>query len=371
LSSPRIAYHLAGLAAAVVAIGAVAGLAITSSSKAREETAARTRAAALGPHVRVAMVHPSQGTRDLRLQAEAQPYASVTLYAKIAGYLRSIKVDKGDRVRKDQVIAVLESPELDQQVRAAQADARNKEVIAKRARALVGSGVVSQQDFDSAIAGSEVAEATLKSLSEQQSYAVLKAPFDGTVTARFADDGALLQGATSSQTTALPVVTVAQLDKLRVYAYVDQRDAAVIEDGTVAEVSLPERPGTTFPGSITRRSKELDPRTRTMLVEVDLDNRKHLIVPGSFVQVILKIPGPALVDVPAQALVLRGTNTFVAVVTPENRVRFQAVKVFDHDGARVRILEGLEGSERVAISLGEDVEDGGQVQPLTEPKARD
>ncbi|HTP53174.1 MAG TPA: efflux RND transporter periplasmic adaptor subunit [Anaeromyxobacteraceae bacterium] len=373
MSSPRYrtAYYLAGIGAAAAAVAAVVGLALTSSSRARAETAARIRAAERGPHVQVASVRAAQGTRDLRLQAEAQPYASVTLYAKISGYLRSIKVDKGDRVRKDQVIAVLESPELDQQVRGARADALNKEVMAKRARALVGSGVVSQQDFDSAIAGSEVAEATLKSLTEQQSYEILRSPFDGTVTARFADDGALLQAATSSQTTALPVVTIADIDRLRIYAYVDQREAAFVADGTAAQVSIPERPGTTFPGVVTRRANELDARTRTMLVEVDLDNRKHLIVPGSFVEVTLRVPGPTLVDVPAQALVLRGTKTFVAVVTPDNHVRFRPVKLFDHDGTRVRVLEGLEGSERVALSLGEDVEDGGPVQPLAEEKARD
>ncbi len=367
----RAAYYVVGLAAVLVAVGGVLGMAFTSRARVREETETRTQAVARGPRVRVVAAEHSAGARELHLQAEAQPYATVTLYAKISGYLRSIKVDKGERVKKDQVVAVLESPEIDQQVLAAQADARNKAVMAKRAEALVGSGVVSRQDYDSAIAGSEVAEATLKSLAQQQGYEVLRAPFDGTVTARFADEGALLQSATSAQTSALPVVTVSQVDRLRVYAYVNQSDAAFIEDGGEAQVSTPERPGAVLKAKVARRSHELDPRTRTMLVEVDLDNRDHLIVPGSFVQVTLKIPGPPLVEVPAQALVLRGTSTFVAVVTPEDRVHFQPVKLLDHDGTRVRIVEGLTGSERVALSLGEDVQDGGRVQPLPEGKARD
>jgi len=366
----KAAYHLAGVAAAGLAVLGVVAMAVTSSSRAREETAARTQAVEAGPHVRVVPVEKSSGTRELLLQGEAQPYASVTLYAKISGYLRSIKVDKGDRVRKDQVIAVLESPELDQQVLAAQADARNKEVMANRAKALVGSGVVSQQDHDSAVAGSEIAEATLKSLVKQQGYEVLRAPFDGTVTARFADDGALLQSATSAQTSALPVVTVAQVDRLRVYAYVNQSDAARIRDGDSAQVRTPERPGAVVAARVARRSQALDPRTRTMLVEVDLDNRDGRIVPGSFVSVALEIAGPALVQVPAEALVLRGNRTFVAVVTSDDRVRFQAVKLLDHDGVRARVLEGLEGSERVALNLGEEVEDGGRVQPMP-AKARD
>jgi len=369
-SRGKTAYHVAGVAAAILAIAGVLAMALTSSSRAREEAATRTRTLSLGPHVRVVPVERGSGSKELVLQGEAQAYASVTLYAKISGYLRSIKVDKGDRVRKDQVIAVLESPELDQQVLAARADARNKEVMAKRARALVGSGVVSQQDHDSAIAGSEIADATLQALLKQQDYEVLRAPFDGTVTARFADDGALLQSATNAQTSALPVVTVAQVNRLRVYAYVNQSDAAFIRDGDQAVVRTPERPNASLVARVARRSQALDPRTRTMLVEVDLDNRDGLIVPGSFVSVTLRIPGPPLVQVPAAALVLRGNRTFVAVVTPDDRIRFQPVRILDHDGVRARVLEGLEGSERVALNLGEDVEDGGRVQPVP-AKARD
>ena len=369
-SAQRRAYYAAGVVAAAAAVGGVVAMALVSSARARAEMESRTQALARGPRVRVAPVARSSGARDIVLQAEAQPFASVTLYAKISGYLRAIKVDKGDRVRKDQLIAVLESPELDQQVLAARADARNKEVIAKRAQSLVGSGVVSRQDFDSALAGAEVADATLKSLAQQQGYEILRAPFDGVVTARFADDGALLQSATSAQTSALPVVTVAEVDRLRVYAYVNQSDASFIRDGDAARIAIPERPGVTLEARVARRSRVLDPKTRTMLVEIDLENRDGLIVPGSFVQATLHIPGPPLVEVPATALVLRGTNTFVAVVGPDDHVRFQPVKLFDHDGTRVRVAEGLDGSERVALSLGEDVENGGAVQPVREEKAQ-
>jgi len=362
----RRLYYAAGLLAAAAAVGGVAGMAIVTSSRARAEMESRTHALARGPRVQVVPVRRSSGAREISVQAEAQPFASVTLYAKISGYLRSIKVDKGDHVRKDQVVAVLESPELDQQVLAAKADARNKEVMAQRAQALVGSGVVSRQDFDSAIAGSEVAGATLESLSKQQGYEVLRAPFDGVVTARYADDGALLQSATSAQTSALPLVTVAQVDRLRVYSYVNQSDASFIRDGDLVRITVPERPGVALDARVTRRSRVLDPKTRTMLVEVDLDNREGLIVPGSFVQATLRIPGPELVEVPATALVLRGANTFVAVVGQDDRVRFRPVTLFDHDGSRVRVTAGLDGSEQVALNLGEDVESGGAVQPLRE-----
>ncbi len=368
-TKPSVAYYVAGVLAMVVVVGGVGLLAFTRSSATRVEAREREATLALGPHVRVAKTGHSEPERDVTVQAEAQPYASVTLYAKIAGYLRNIKVDKGDRVTKGQVLAIIESPELDQQYLAAQADAINKRINAKRAKALVGPGVVSAQDYDTAVASADVADATQAAAADERGYETLRAPFDGTVTARYADPGALMQSAASAQTSALPVVTVAQVDRLRIYAYLDQRDATFIREGQQADVALSERPGTAFKGTVTRLSHALDAKTRTMLVEVDLDNKEGLIVAGSFVQVTLKIPVPSLVQVPVAALVLRGISPFVAVVGDDNRVTFAPVKLAGDDGKMARVLEGLKGDERVALNLGEDVPEGGLVQPLAEEGA--
>jgi RND family efflux transporter MFP subunit len=364
-----IGYYVAGVIAMAVVVGGVCFLAFTRSSEARTEGREREATLALGPHVRVTTVGHSAPQREVTVEAEAQPYATVTQYAKIAGYLRVIKVDKGDRVTKGEVLAVVESPELDQQYLAAQADAQNKRITEKRAKALVGPGVVSQQDYDTAAATADVADATQRAAADERGYEVLRAPFDGTVTARYADPGALMQSATSAQTSALPVVTVSQVDHLRIYAYLDQRDATFIREGQEADVALAERPGTAFKGKVTRLSHELDPKTRTMLVEVDLDNKEGLIVPGSFVQVTLKIPVPSLVQLPVAALVIRGLSPFVAVVGDDNRVTFAPVKLAGDDGKMARVLEGLKGNERVALNVGEDVAEGGLIQPLTEEGA--
>jgi RND family efflux transporter MFP subunit len=349
-----------------IVVGGVCFLAFTRSSEARVEGRDREAALALGPHVRVTSVGRSPPQRDVTVEAEAQPYASVTLYAKISGYLRSIKVDKGDKVTKGQVMAIIESPELDQQYLAAEADAQNKRVTAKRAKALVGPGVVSQQDYDTATATANVADATQRAAADERGYETLRAPFDGTVTARYADPGALLQSATGAQTGALPVITVAQVDRLRVYAYLDQRDATFIREGEEADVTLEERPGAHFKGTVTRMSHDLDPKTRTMLVEVDLDDKEGLIVPGSFVQVTLKIPVPSFPQIPVAALAIRGVAPFVAVVGDDNRIRYVPVKLAGDDGKVARVLEGLQGNERVALNVGEDVAEGGLIQPLAE-----
>jgi membrane fusion protein (multidrug efflux system) len=360
----------AGIVAVALVVGGVTLIALTRSSAVRGEARRRDHLVALGPHVRVVSVGRSPPERDLTVEADAQPYATVTLYAKISGYLRSITVDKGDRVKKGQVVAEIESPELDLQDVAAAADARNKRSTAERDKSLVGPGVVSTQEYDTAVANADVAEASQKSLSRQRGYETLRAPFDGTVTARYADVGALVQSAASAQTSALPVVTIAQIDTLRIYAYLAQREAAFVHEGDEAEVTLAERPGTALPAKVTRLSHELDPKTRTMLVEIDLDNRQQLIVPGSFVRVKFKVPVPSLLEVPVAALVLRGTAPFVGVVASDNRVHFRPVKIADDDGSRARILEGLHGDERIALNLGEEVAEDGLVQPLPEEAPR-
>ena len=170
-----------GLAAGgVVLIGARRSQAVHAEEHERAETVAR------GARVRVATVGRSPAVRRLVLQGEARPFAEVTLYAKVSGYLHNLKVDKGDRVKANQVLATIESPELDDQFRAVEADAKNKRLTEKRYSALAPSGVVAAQEVDLARASADVAEATKAGLSTQRGYRIIRAPFNGTVTARFA-----------------------------------------------------------------------------------------------------------------------------------------------------------------------------------------
>jgi RND family efflux transporter MFP subunit len=335
------------------------------SSQAREGVEARAQLRAAGPKVAVVKAGRSSPTRRVEVQAEARPYATVTLYAKVSGYLAEIRVDKGDRVKKGDVLARIEAPEIDKQVLAAKADAKNKRVNAERALNLVKPGVVSQQDSDLAVASADVAEAQEQALAVQSRYEVLKAPFDGVVTARYADPGALLQAATGSVTSAQPLVTISDVDRLRVYSYVDQQDAPYVKAGDPVEIALPlDRPRTSIAGKVARVSDELDPKTRMMLVEVDLDNHEGKIVAGSFVREVLQLSAPSLTTVPVAALVLRANAPFVAVVGSDGKVKYRPVKLADQDGLTARLYEGVAEGELVALNLGDSLIDGARVQPV-------
>jgi RND family efflux transporter MFP subunit len=354
--------YLAGVGALLLTVLGVWGISARRSARASAEADSRQRAQSRGPRVRVAGVAISPAARTLVLQGEAHPFQTVTLYAKVSGYLTSMRVDKGDRVRTGQLIATIASPEIEQQYLGAMADARNKRINAERTTALAPAGVVSKQELDSAQASAEVAEATRSSLGSQRDYRNIRAPFDAVVTARFADPGALIQSAANGQSGAVPVVTVSDTDRLRVYVYLDQSSAALVRVGDRAEVRLAERPGWSRVAQVTRVAGELAPRTRTMLTEIDVDNRDGQILAGSYVEVVLQVKTPARPEIPVEGLVMRGEKAFVALVDQGSLVHFRPVVVADDDGKVVRLADGIHPGERVALSLGNEVEEGARVE---------
>lgn len=306
--------------------------------------------------------------RMVTLPGEARPYATVTLYAKVSGYIKEIRVDKGDKVRADQIIAIIESPELTRQYDAAVADAKNKRLDAERALQLFNTGAVSAQSYHGSETTAEIAEKTAASLLAQKEYLTVRAPFSGTITARFVDPGALVQAATGAQTSALPIVTLSETDRLRVYAYPDQKTASLVRVGDQAEVSDTARPDVKLTATVSRTSGELDLKTRTLLVEIDCDNRADLILAGSFVQVTLHLRMPPQVEIPAQALIIRGKNTLVGVITPDNKVSLRPVQIYESDGIKVRLSSGVQEGEKVALDLGQSAEEGLQVRPSTKER---
>jgi membrane fusion protein, multidrug efflux system len=315
-----------------------------------------------GPSVEIATARKVAGSNTIRLIGEARPYQSAVLYAKVSGYMRSISVDKGDFVRANQLLAVIESPETDKQYQAAIADAHNKELISNRATTLVKKEMISQQDADQAEADAAVSKATLEQIGTLKSYEELRAPFSGTVTARYSDPGALIQNAATSQTSALPVVEVSETSRLRIYVYVDQGHAPFVRNGDEVTILDQANPNLKVVARVTRTSGEIDPKTRTLLVEIDVDNPHNRILAGSFVQAELKVQTPRYVEVPSDALIVRGTGTFVAVVTPDNTIKFTQVAVAEQTGETARLFSGLDDGERVARSIGERVPEGGKVQ---------
>ncbi len=317
-----------------------------------------------GPHVPVARATRAPTERTVTLTGEARPYATVTLFAKVSGYLHEIRVDKGDRVKTGEILAVIESPELDSQYDAALADARNKRVVAERAKVLIQSDAIARQDADNAEAAALVAEATADGLKAQKEYEVLRAPFSATVTARFADPGTLVQSAIASQTTTQPLVSLSRTDRLRVYIYLDQRNAAFVKVGDRARISDAARPEVKLFAAVSRVSGEIDLKSRTMLVELDLDNRRGKILAGGFVQVSLKLQTPPYVQIPAEALLMRGEKALAGVIGSDNRVRFRPVTPADSDGKSVLLSAGLAEGELVILTPGAGIAEGELVQPV-------
>jgi len=356
--------HLLGYTALVITVVLILLLVFFRHRSVEKEQRARQDALKAGTRVQVVEAAPPPSLRTLTLTGEARPYATATLYAKVSGYLKEIAVDKGDRVRAGSFIARIESPELDSQYRAALADAQNKRAFANRERALLKDGIISQQEASDAVAAASTAEANAAALRIQKEYQVIKAPFDGVVTARFVDPGALVQSAATGQTSALPVVTLSRLNRLRIYLYLDQKSAARVKVGDRAEVYDAARPERKLPATVSRISGELDPRSRTMLCELDMANPEAILLAGGYVQATLEIAAPPYPQVPASAVYTQEEKSYLAVVGADNRVHFREVTVSDSDGKQITVAEGVQVGERVALTPGTGLVEGELVQPV-------
>jgi RND family efflux transporter MFP subunit len=352
---------------AVLVLGAAAILAVAvvvlrhvnvSSARADLE-----QAAAKGPVVQVVEAAGSAGQQKVTVLASVQPYQQATLYAKVSGYLSKVLVDKGDQVKAGQLLATIESQETDAQYNSARADLINKQRNAQRYDQLLRQNAIAAQQADQADADFRVAKATLDQYATLKSYERLVAPFDGRVTARFADPGALVQNATTSQTAAQPVVTVSDDTRLRIQAYVQQDVAPFVHEGDTAEIVDAANTGRSLSAKITRIAGQLDPRTRTMLVEVVLDNRERFLLGGSFAYMTLHVAGSSATQVPVGALITRANDQFVAVVGPDSRLHYIKVTVASTDGDTVTLAGGIKPGTRIAVDLPAEATDGGLVNP--------
>ncbi|MGH9343443.1 MAG: efflux RND transporter periplasmic adaptor subunit [Terriglobia bacterium] len=365
-----IAAVLLYVTGALLLIAALILVSRMKSGKAQQIAASlreQQAAAQAGPRVQVTTVQDAPPAQALTFLGETHAFLESTLYSKVSGYLKTIDVDKGDVVRANQVLAVIESPETDTQYQAAVINQHNLEQIAARDENLAKRDMIAQQDAETAIANAQVAEQDVQNLATLKSYEIIRAPFDGKITARYADPGALVQSAQTSQSAALPLVRISDISEERVYIFPDQSAAVFIRVGDPAVVADRARPGVKISARVTRISGEFDPDTRTMLVEIDFPNYGNRIPPGSFVNVSLRLRSRSrYLEIPATALVLRGTKTFAAVVGPDNRVTFRPVEVAADDGTHVSIRSGLNSGERIAINIGENIADGSEIQPVSQ-----
>ena len=357
-------FHFIGLGALGVAALAVVWFWSAQIIDLAESRSARATEAGMGPHVRTVEATQGPSDRTIQLLADVRPHQNATIYSKLSGYLKSISVDRGDRVKAGQIIAEVDSAETENQYQSARADLENKKKLAARARELQSKGTTSIQTLEQAETNERMARALVSQLDTLRSYQTIRAPFDGTVTARFADPGALIQNAGTSQTSALPIVTIADSSKLRIVLYIGQTDVPFIHNGDPVEVIDATDPTRRIKAIISRTAEMLDPTTRTLSTEIDLDNGANFLYPGSFAYVSLRAPVKSYVRIPATALVVRNNQQMVAVVGPNDTVRLRPVKVASIDGTVVDLMDGLATGEKVALSIPDEVTDGSRIQPV-------
>jgi RND family efflux transporter MFP subunit len=331
-------------------------VALSASRSALADTIAK------GPMVQVATVTESPKERTIQLLADTRPMQVATLYGKVSGYVSAINVDRGDRVKAGDLLAVVSSVETDQAYEAAKRDFDNKQRVWQRQKELVARGWTSQQIADTAETAYTMSAATMAQNETLKSYEQIKAPFDGVVTARYVDVGALVQNSQTNKTSNQPVLTLSDESHLRVDCYVEQRDVPFVHVGDLADVTDGANSARKVKARITRTSNELDPRTRTLFVELDVDNKDHFLVPGSFAYVTLHIPVQSYPEIPVTGLIVRGTRTFVADVGDDQVVHLLPVTVARTDGIHAALADGAKPGLRVAINLPDEVGDGGRVQ---------
>jgi RND family efflux transporter MFP subunit len=363
--SPR-AKRWAVIVAALLVITAAIGVLLMRLHRRHlegTERASLQEESARGLRISVTRVRTTPAARIVALPGDVHGFDQVTLYAKLSGYVRQVRVERGERVQRGQILATIESPESQREVAAAAHDANVARLNAERAEKLAPSGVVAQQDRDNAVARSRIAGANLQRARDLFAYTVVRAPFDGVVTARYVDPGALVPAATGATQAALPIADIADVDTLRIFVYVGQDTAPFVRAGDAVTIWQDEMPDKRIPATVTRAAGALDPRTRTMQVEIDVDNRSWGLLPGTFAHVELRIAEPPSPTIPDEAMVIRDGKTMVVEVNA-GKAHYLPVDLGYNDGREVRVLRGLSGGETVGLDVPIEVEEGNPVQAV-------
>jgi len=356
------------IVAVVVVLIALGGLVLARDVWISHQTSALEQQQQQGPVVIVVPLAHSDKQRTLSLPGDVHGYFESPIYAKIPGYVKTMLVDKGALVKKGQLLAVIESPELDHQVNDAKATYEINAITDRRNQDLVRSQVVPQQTADETHAAMLEARALWASLKAQQAYERIVSPYDGVITVRNVDPGALIGSTTATSTSTAPILEMATLKPVRVYLQMAQDDAAFVNDGEPAVVTITQFPRKQFSGTVTRHPSALTSQTRTMLVEVDLPNDDLLLLPGMYAHVKILLTGDSSAPlVPDEALIFNGDKTFVPIVN-DNRIHLEPVTLGFDDGLRSQIVEGLKGNEMVALNLGQTAREGEVVRPMQQQK---
>ena len=362
-SGRSIKFYLCGLAVVAGAFGAVGYFHLSRTQTVAVAREARSNIAERGPRVEFVAVAQGPSERTVTMLADVRANATAILYSKVSGYVKTVHADRGDRVQAGEIVAVIESPEIDQQYAAAVTDLDHKKRNLARSQELFAKGNTTQVAMFQFETDARVAEANVKGLETMKGYQIIRAPFSGRVTARFVDPGALITNAQTNMVSALPIMTISDDSRLRVYCYVQQTDVPYVNVGDVADVIDASNPERRMKAKISRMTGELETRTRTMQIEINIDNTEGFLVAGSFANVTLHIPIKSHPQIPVSGLLVRGNDNFVAMVENDT-LRYKPVRVATTDGNTVTVSEGLRQGDRVAINLPDEITEGSKVQPI-------
>jgi RND family efflux transporter MFP subunit len=332
----------------------------------------------------VSVVQPQRTapTQEITLPGNVEPFVSAPIYSRTNGYLQKWYVDIGEHVKQGQLLAVIDTPEVDQQLQqsrstlaTAQANLKLSEITANRYQGLLNSHAVAQQDVDTAVqtfrANQSIVaadQANVRQLETLQSFEKIYAPFDGVITARNTDIGNLIDSG-SSGGVKTDLFHIAQPGKLRVYVDVPESYAPSVKTGLVADLSLAEFPGRTFQGKVVRSADAINVTTRTLHVEIDVDNPSGTLLTGSYAEVKLKLPEVnSTYLLPAETLIFRSQDLLVAVVRDGKAVLTRVTPGRDL-GEKIEIVAGLSAEDQVIINPPDSIVSGQAVQivPATLP----
>ncbi|KVH61565.1 RND transporter MFP subunit [Burkholderia sp. MSMB1072] len=375
---PRRARKLAVPLAAVALAAALLALGIVPRIDARAAQRAQVAAQqALPVSVVVPGVAPADQT--LTLPGSVAPYADASIYARTSGYVAHWSADLGTHVKAGQTLARISAPDLDAQLRQARADEASAQAnydyaksTAQRWQDMLNTQSVSEQDTDTKVADMNAKRAMLASaqanvahLAELVSYESVTTPFDGVITARNVDVGTLVTagGTPGSPGLSGELFHLEQTDTLRVFVDVPQDSAAGVSTGTPVYLTTPQYPGRRLAARVARSAGAIDPVTRTLRVEIDVDNHDGALMPGAYAQAHLAVPSaaPAL-DLPVSALLFRPNGVTIATVGANGRTALKTVQIGRDFGTRVEIVAGLAATDRVIDNPGDAITAGEAVK---------
>jgi len=375
---PAHHYWIAVIAALTVVALIVSG--ILPRIQARANLRRETQEMAV-PSVTVTHPQRSPATSEIVLPANIQAFIDAPIYARTNGYLKQWYVDIGAHVKAGQLLADIDTPEVNQQLRQARADLATAEanlnlarITTDRYQDLLKTDSVSKQDADNA-AGDYAAkqaivhsaEANVKRLEELQSFQKIYAPFTGVISARNTDIGALIDSGASGGTRT-ELFHIVQPDKLRVYVNVPEAYSQAAKPGLTADLILAEFPGRRFQGKLVRTASAIDTNTRTLLVEIDVDNPTGTLLTGAYAEVHLKLPGAnSSLIVPVNALLFRSEGLRVATVPDGQHAELKPVKLGHDFGSEVEVVAGLNGDETVIVSPPDSLVSGQAVRIVQTP----